>query len=1374
MAKIARWFLDIELDGETLRWCSDSQALVLDGESYTGLGSRWTPPDRIKRKASLKSEKIDLEFDGGRQTDDTDPIGYLLDQVWLNRAVRLRWIAWQPGESPDDGEVLGDVPGRLRNLPSRIRLDDAPYVRMEIESGVLAYLERRRETRTPASQKRVFAGDVGLDLIAKLEGVTLAHNTKHKKVGKRQRNLKDEYEPYPREWQVGRFETAGSFGAAFTNQQQKKSYMQVIPIADHRIKQLDRIWLNGLLNRTTPLVHGQRTLLRVPNDKGEDRVWITFYDGRHDQVADPFLVSVEPSWTTAHRLRGMAYVIFEFRLDSDLPDDWDLRVGGLGAYLYDRRKDSSQGGSGTHRWNDPYSWEYSANAYVATEHYRAGIRVMPGSDAMWLGIGEAVDKVPYSEYAAQADHCDDLVLQKAGGFHRRYEVNGTISAEKDHGRNLQTLANQMAARAINQNGRLSIRSPISRAPVATLEDGDLVRGGESEIDPAGRIDDLVNTLSGQCKSPANDYKKDDYPEVSIDAYIDADGETISGTLDLELENDPERAQRIAYLKIEDSRRILRQNEPYTSAARAVEPGDWFVRKSVMRAFPAGKMFIAEEVTRYADGSVEIEATEAFPSEPVWDETTAKDIGEPGLPPDGDLPDLDAPAFTVTALQTGGSYSALPYLIIGFMLPADLDDLLAEFHDVEIVRDNGAGAPLGTAEIIPVPARQAVQARGPLLASTDYLVRVRARLGKRESAWSAWESVKTTGVFRATDFDGAGNLARRDDIYFGSDYIRESDGGGIATRAYYRTDQGNSLGVIGAGLGLYANNLGDLDSGAAGKLNGIAPNATRNTGALADRNDITLDFVTDRGVLAGRNNVFFGSDLLRESDGGPIATRVNFRTDQGNSLGVIGAGLGLYANNLGDLDSGAAGKLNGIAPNATRNTGALADRNDITLDFVTDRGVLAGRNNVFFGSDLLRESDGGPIATRVNFRTDQGNALGVIGAGLGLYANNLGDLDSGAAGKLNGIAPNATRNVGALADRNDITLDFVTDAGWGAAASEAEVSNAQVPAIGVNRVPFSLMEKDVFGWTRLNNAALMSFNSFDANGKRYIYSAWTATEADQTFEFASSLFRVTPNERLSIQSDFGCSGPVGSSLIYLIYYGADGVTSVDAELVFFNAGAVGEGLRKIFANAPGNAFFAKLDYRVNSNGAGASDMYASRPMVSGASAVQTVHPTFSAGPNAVDGADVTANSPRVSKLNDQGRFSDARGLQANLSFSFPSLSTPPGFSGSGQTTSATIDLDANGKLYGDWGGVISLPSASFPGLATNTRHYIWRNMSAPDGPGESYGISTSNLDALGPNKVYLGYYDTPDGTGAGGGGGGGVPPDDGGGDPNDPGFFYGNR
>lgn len=127
--------------------------------------------------------------------------------------------------------------------------------------------------------------------------------------------------------------------------------------------------------------------------------------------------------------------------------------------------------------------------------------------------------------------------------------------------------------------------------------------------------------------------------------------------------------------------------------------------------------------------------------------------------------------------------------------------------------------------------------------------------------------------------------------------------------------------------------------------------------------------------------------------------------------------------------------------------------------------------------------------------------------------------------------------------------------------------------------------------------------------------------------------------------------------------------------------------------------------------------------------------------------------RISQLTDAGRAVDGRLLNSSNNYGLRALSETPTFSQSNAGSSVTLDLGSNGKLYSDWGATITLPSATFTGLAYSSTYYVWRNMPSPDGAGSSYGYSSTLTDALGIGKVYLGYVTTMSSGGTGGGGGG---------------------
>lgn len=752
----SRWFVEIFLDGSTVRFWNDFESVTYDGQTFAPLGDRFTPPDKLKRSASLKSESVKLTFDASRQLDDgNDILADLLDSTWRNRQIRIRNVFYTT--SPDSGDVISDTYGRIRNLPGSIAVGAEPVIEMEIESGSLAYLERRMQTRTSANQKAAFPTDKGFDLTKSLEGKTLAWRTKHAKSGTAQVEAYETDEPPPRKLAIGEFATEGTFVAHFVAKEQNKNWFRVYALADCRIHELSEFWVNGqkVSNLAGPLVHGNRYTVRLPDDHEEDRCWITFYDGRHDQLADSELDDNLIEWTQWHRLSGVAYVVIEHLWDSDLPEQYDYRFVGKGARFYDRRKDTSAGGSGSHDIANPNTWEYTSNPMVIADHYRQGIKIMPASytalgnpNVYWFGVGESANVISYSEFKDLADLCDERVDLKGGGTQARYEAHGMLSAADDHKTNLEKLASSMAARAIDQGGRIVFRPVRTQTPVLTLTDGDLESESESNYDPGGRIDDMVNAVEGRFYDENQEYKKVDYPRVSSAAYEAEDGDQIVGTENFELEINAERAQRLATLKLNFSRRVAVLEEVFlSSATKSLKPGDWFTRSSALRGFGAGKDFEVEEIERRENGTTKITAFEVDETVDAWNEASATDLP---APPGVDLTtlEIDIPNFTFTPVSLEGGGVTLPGLQVTVN---NFEDLDADEMVIEIARSNGEEevGPYGRTNFIYLPGGvETIDAAAGLLPGVDYVARGYARIDDRRSEWSEWEEFTATGDYVA--------------------------------------------------------------------------------------------------------------------------------------------------------------------------------------------------------------------------------------------------------------------------------------------------------------------------------------------------------------------------------------------------------------------------------------------------------------------------------------------------------------------------------------------------------------------------------------------------------------------------------------------------
>lgn len=184
----------------------------------------------------------------------------------------------------------------------------------------------------------------------------------------------------------------------------------------------------------------------------------------------------------------------------------------------------------------------------------------------------------------------------------------------------------------------------------------------------------------------------------------------------------------------------------------------------------------------------------------------------------------------------------------------------------------------------------------------------------------------------------------------------------------------------------------------------------------------------------------------------------------------------------------------------------------------------------------------------------------------------------------------------------------------------------VAPANANRVPFSRMEGDQ-GWAvNYNPSSLAATTTYEtSDGRRFFRATATATASGQDFSIGNAstsapAFVLAPGSRVSAQARLETTGSAGGAWrLALIGHTATGTQS---EL----ASVSGSGLRSLtaapaqmFVDVPADIVGGRLEFYARTTGAGAFSLAIAEPMVTSAAPGQTVHPNFTPGPNAVDGA-----------------------------------------------------------------------------------------------------------------------------------------------------------
>lgn len=553
-----------------------------------------------------------------------------------------------------------------------------------------------------------------------------------------------------RRLQIGKRGNGGSLVDWYTYGDKNQFAELVVYLGEGPMGDLTGIWSSGRKVYSGTLTHGNRVQL-TEFDSPDGRAWIEYYDGRPGQTASSRLVSATSgAWASSNVGEGCAYAIISLRWDPDtMPAIASFFVETEGAKLYDRRLDSTAGGSGSHRLKDPSTWEVSSNPAVALDHYLLG-RYRDASSEPTFGVGLDPSLVNYSRFATMANLCDEDVAVTQTQWYTttqpRYEANGIILSTDSYKDTILNLCRSMNARAADLGGELGVIDNEAKTAVIDLEDKDVApKATEIYIEKKSR-DDLIGGVRGNYQDPDNNYNPTDYPSYTDSAWETEDGSILEyDTLDLDFETDPERAQRLAKMHALRARRQASLQGAYNMKALILEDGDWFTRTT--EKFPSGKTFevIGSPVLDTSTMTVKINAIEVDTSDTAWNAATdprpvvAPVASSSGLPPQ--LGSANISIQPTTYVSPGGM--ELPAIEVRNLA---YDDEIPEALEVEVALDAGDGSPLDDAQTVYMPAGREYGTLAPLLPDTDYLLRTRRVLNERSSGWTVWSSFTTTANY----------------------------------------------------------------------------------------------------------------------------------------------------------------------------------------------------------------------------------------------------------------------------------------------------------------------------------------------------------------------------------------------------------------------------------------------------------------------------------------------------------------------------------------------------------------------------------------------------------------------------------------------------
>jgi len=251
---------------------------------------------------------------------------------------------------------------------------------------------------------------------------------------------------------------------------------EVVQVADMPVPGLSGFW--AMKQKCTIDWGATPTEQGYPVVEFPGSMWVKFRTGV-ETTADPFLVDKfgghpQYPWTPDMIGRGAPHAIVTVLFNRELFTNGkpDFLFEPTPRVFYDLRKDSTNGGSGLHRWNDQSTWETTVNPVVIMYNIIRGIYY----DGEWIFGGRNLPafRLPPSSWMAAANECDVPIALAGGGTEPQFRCGYEISVSDEPLTVIEELGRSCNARLSEIGGIWEILVGSPGAAVYSFTDDDII------------------------------------------------------------------------------------------------------------------------------------------------------------------------------------------------------------------------------------------------------------------------------------------------------------------------------------------------------------------------------------------------------------------------------------------------------------------------------------------------------------------------------------------------------------------------------------------------------------------------------------------------------------------------------------------------------------------------------------------------------------------------------------------------------------------------------------------------------------------------------------------------------------------------------------
>jgi len=315
---------------------------------------------------------------------------------------------------------------------------------------------------------------------------------------------------------------------------------RIIAVSGHEINSFEDIYINDEI----ATIDGNGNVTSPSQYNGKIR--INTHLGASDQVADADLVAESAKWTSAHRLRGIAYMYVRMEFDADaFPNGiptFTATVKGKKVY---------NPATGTTAWSD--------NPALCLRDYLISN----------YGLAEEVGNIDDDLVNTAVSICNETSTEEGT---TRYTCNGAFTTDLTPYDVINNILTSMGGTLWYAQGKWRMKPAYWTAPVLDLNEDDL----RSSIGVATRHSrrDNFNVVKGTFRGEESNWQTTDYPQVDSAAFLEADnGQESVADVDLPFTDNSIEARRIARIALERNRQQLTVTAAFGLRTMQVQVGD---------------------------------------------------------------------------------------------------------------------------------------------------------------------------------------------------------------------------------------------------------------------------------------------------------------------------------------------------------------------------------------------------------------------------------------------------------------------------------------------------------------------------------------------------------------------------------------------------------------------------------------------------------------------------------------------------------------------------------------------------------------------------------------------------------------------------------